>query len=223
MFDTDTLLQDETRDTYTFETREAGVISVSSTMPYGKGYPLPKTPTHYLPPNSTNYSYRRPSKYGGGPQRLKPPPSPIPPYSTNQFYSPDATPSLNSFTSYPSKQPNYNGRSTPHYPDAGPYPRYSRNRQWTTTPPYQPSGTQQSWWKKILRREKRQADLNDLCPARADYIMPRAAQRVDDGDWMFLVNVDEEIYSTNKIHVKAHAMSQTASPQSANNSTFKSV
>ncbi|XP_042242178.1 circumsporozoite protein-like isoform X2 [Homarus americanus] len=208
MFDVDSLLMDETRDSYTFEARD------SPTQPpmmydyepprqtydpprqtYGAPRPTyepprstygpPRPAAGYLPPRQNYSTTSKP--YGPPPPSSKygPPPPPAPP--PTRYYS-QPTPT------------HLYDPPTPTYDNEGPYPRYpkspaGRGSSYPSryTPP-RPPPKPQPWWMKIMRsshrRQRRQASPTDLCPYESDFIMPRAALN-NKGDWMFLVNVNE--------------------------------
>ncbi|KAK7069172.1 Spaetzle [Halocaridina rubra] len=179
MFDLDSLLTDETRDSYIFEARDTPtqrpvVYDYNSPM---LGYGPPKPASGYLPPPRQNFTTSKPS-YAPPPSTKYGPPS--------NFYGPP-TPS------------HHYGPPLPTYDNQGPYPRYPKLPSGSYIPPrYTPSPRHppkpQNWWMKIMRsanhrRQKRQTGT-DFCPYESEYIMPRAALN-NNGDWMFLVNVNE--------------------------------
>lgn len=188
MFDLDSLLVDETRDSYIFEARD---ISKQQPMMYGydppppprHSYGPPKPSSGYLPPPRHNYTTTSKPTY-------------VPPPATK--YGPPAS----HFYDQPAPTHLY-GPPSPTYDNDGPYPRYPKSSpppgtyippRYTPPPPPRYPPKPQPWWMKIMRtsnhrRQKRQT-TTDLCPAESEYIMPRAALN-NKGDWMFLVNVNE--------------------------------
>ncbi|KAF2360727.1 Spaetzle [Trinorchestia longiramus] len=172
MFDLSSVLQDETRDTYTFE-------AMNPPAPhYG--------PQHgYLPPPAMTYSnVSIPSKvtYKGSPSYASYlPPASSPPHASHsppRGYGPSKFPS------------NHRG-------DGPGYMKGSHRHALSFPAPGGNPIKAQAWWRKTSTgsmRYRRQApagpDDGDLCPSRAAYIRPRAAQSIS-GDWMFLVNLDD--------------------------------
>ncbi|CAL4078599.1 unnamed protein product [Meganyctiphanes norvegica] len=161
MFDTDTLLRDETRDTYTFEARDAP--KQPPQMMYGYDPPS----SGYLPPQPQNTSTRYgppASKYGSPPTLYDAPlrydeEGPYPRYA-KQSYTPQP-PSLR-YTPPPRSPPKPQPWWRKHFS------RGSRHRQ-----------------KRQLNGGQR-----DLCPSESSYIMPRAGLNTN-GDYMYLVNLNE--------------------------------
>ncbi|XP_076049063.1 uncharacterized protein LOC143029848 isoform X2 [Oratosquilla oratoria] len=201
MYDIDSLLADESRNTYTFEGRDA---PAQPTMTYDYRPP----PSSYLPPrHNSSTRYTSPSNTYGPP----PPPPPPPPQHSNAYGPPPRPPSnsygppTSSYGTNPppqtsSRYPGSYDRPDPDGEGGGPYPRYPKQ---SSRRPYLHSGLSppppprappkpQPWWKRFVRssRQRRQSAEMDLCPVRADYITPQAA-RNNQGDWKFLVNLNE--------------------------------
>ncbi|KAK8398069.1 hypothetical protein O3P69_003765 [Scylla paramamosain] len=217
MFDVDSILMDESRDSYVFESRSVPPVNMYGYEPLRPTYEPPRQT--YDQPHQT---YKPPRQSYGPP----PPPPPPPPSAPSNSYLP---PRQNNFSTTskpyhhppppplppPSKYsaphhtstyggaPYHYGTPAPPYDNEGPYPRYRK----TTTPSssyltrYLPPPTPprsppkpQPWWRKVMRssrrRQKRQLGSSDLCPYEEDYIMPRAALN-NKGTWMFLVNMEE--------------------------------
>ncbi|KAK8719669.1 hypothetical protein OTU49_013871, partial [Cherax quadricarinatus] len=200
MFDVDSLLMDETRDSYTFEARDSPTPPMTydyepprqpfdgPRQTYGPPRPTygpPRPSTGYLPPPRQNYSTT--SKPYVAPSYL-PPPSTKYGAPSSGFYNQPAPTNL------------YEPPPTPIYDNEGPYPRYPKSPTAGNSyvprylPPPRSPPKPQPWWTKAMRsthrRQRRQASSSDLCPYESEFIMPRAALN-NKGDWMFLVNVNE--------------------------------
>ncbi|KAG0712591.1 Protein spaetzle 5 [Chionoecetes opilio] len=196
MFDVDSMLMDESRDSYIFESRNSPPVSMYDYDPLRQTYEPPRQT--YEQPHQT-YKPPRPS-YG-------PPPSPpslpsngyLPPRQNNfsttskpyhhpssplsppaKYAPPHHTPSGHTYGA----APYHYGTPAPSFDNEGPYPRYRK----ATTP-------SSSYLTRVMRssrrRHKRQLSSMELCAYEEDYIMPRAALN-NKGTWMFLVNMEEE-------------------------------
>ncbi|XP_064100102.1 protein spaetzle 5-like isoform X2 [Macrobrachium nipponense] len=182
MYDLDSLLTDETRDSYTFEARDIPNLPLNmySYDAPKQSYGPPKPSPGYLPPRQNYTTTSKPGYVPPPSTKYGPPPS--------HFYD-QPTPSRG----YGPPPPIYDSDGPyPRYPKAPPNGSYLPTRYSPPTPRYPPKP--QPWWMKIvrsgsLRRQKRQT-TTDLCPYESEYIMPRAALN-NKGDWMFLVNVNE--------------------------------
>ncbi|XP_045590090.1 protein spaetzle 5 [Procambarus clarkii] len=193
MFDVDSLLMDETRDSYTFEARESPTQPMTYDYEppaqtfnqpkptYGPPRPTfgaPQPATGYLPPPRHNFT-STPKPY-------------VPPPPSTKYGAPPPS----RFYNQPGPTLLYEPPPTPVYDNEGPYPRYPKTSG-SYIPRYSPVPRSppkpQPWWTKVRaspRRQRRQASSTDLCPYESEFIMPRAALN-NKGDWMFLVNVNE--------------------------------
>lgn len=216
MFDVDSMLMDESRDSYVFESRPGsqpvnmyGYDQMPQTyepprqtykqphqtykpprQSYGPPPPPPSLPSNgYLPPRQNNFSTTSKPYH-------PPPPPPLPP--PTKYSPPLHSPSSHTYGAAPY---HYGTPATP-YDNDGPYPRYRKATTPSSSyltrylPPPAPSRSPpkpQPWWRKIMRssrrRQKRQAS-SELCPYDEDYIMPKAALN-NKGTWMFLVNMED--------------------------------
>ncbi|XP_071550515.1 uncharacterized protein [Panulirus ornatus] len=179
MFDIDSLLMDETRDSYTFEARDS-----PTQPPMMYDYEPPRQP--YEPPGQ---SYGPPRQTYGPPRPATgylPPPRQNQTTTSKPYGSPHAKygpPPMHRY-SQPTLTHLYDP-PTPAYDNEGPYPRYPKSPLGGGSGSYLPRITRTS-----SRRQRRQATPTDLCPYESEYIMPRAALN-NKGDWMFLVNLNE--------------------------------
>ncbi|XP_063586613.1 uncharacterized protein LOC134764051 isoform X1 [Penaeus indicus] len=182
MFDIDSLLTDESRDSYTFEAREA------PTLPSMYGYDRPRT--SYGPPRPPSSSYLPPRQNYSSASK----PGYAPPPSPSKYGPPTSNYDHPQTSSYLYDPP------MPTYDQEGPYPRYPKSPPGSYLPPRyippppRPPPKPQPWWMKImrssLRRQRRQISSMDLCPYESEFIMPRVGLN-NRGDWMFLVNLNE--------------------------------